>query len=82
MKHLESGDPFELVGVTHPREIDVETDRRTAQCLIEEYALGGFAANEILQLFASPAYGMPHAIFQRRGPAFVRELISTVFGGG
>jgi hypothetical protein len=24
---------------------------------------------------------MPNAIFSRRGPAFVRELISGVFGG-
>lgn len=82
MKHLESNDPFELVGVSHPHEIDVETDRETALCLIEEYALTGFAGSDILELFASPAYGMPNAIFQRRGPAFVRELIAGVFGGG
>ena len=82
MKHFESDDPLELVGVTHPRDIDVETDRETARCLIEEYALSGFAASEILELFASPAYSMPNAIFRRRGPAFVRELITGVFGGG
>jgi hypothetical protein len=82
VKHFETGDPFELVGVPRPDERGVETDRETARCLIEEYALNGFAASEILELFASPAYVMPNAIFQRRGPAFVRELISGVFGGG
>ena len=82
MKHLETDDPFELVGVTHPRGIDVTTDRETARCLIEEYALAGFAGNDILELFASPAYAMPNAIFRRRGPSFVRELIAGVFGGG
>lgn len=80
MKHLESDDPFELVGVTHPRQVDEGTDRETARCLIEEYALAGFAASEIVELFASPAYGMPNAIFSRRGPKFVRELIEGVFG--
>ena len=82
MKHVESSDPFELVGVDHPRGIDVETDRVTARCLIEEYALTGFAACDVLELFASPAYTMPHAILQRRGPAFVRALVDSVFGGG
>ncbi|HUG08228.1 MAG TPA: hypothetical protein VMP13_04960 [Acidimicrobiia bacterium] len=81
MKHLESGDPFELVGVRRPVEIDVETDTETARCLIEEYALAGFAANEILDLFASPAYAMPNAIYRRRGADFVTSLVDVVFGG-
>lgn len=82
MKHLETDDPYELVGVALARDIDFATDSETARCLIEEYALAGFAASEIIELFASPAYSMPNAIFQRRGPAFVRELITGVFGGG
>ncbi len=82
MKHLETDDPYELVGVTRPTGIDLATDGETARCLIEEYALAGFAASEIIELFASPAYSMPNAIFQRRGPAFVRDLINGVFGGG
>lgn len=82
MKHLEANDPFELVGVTHPREIDIDTDRETARCIIEDYALTGFAASEILQLFASPMYGLPNAIYQRRGADFVESLVRDVFGGG
>jgi len=82
VKYLETDDPYELVGVTRPRDIDLATDEETARCLIEEYALAGFAASEIVELFASPAYALPNAIFWRRGPAFVRELITGVFGGG
>ncbi len=81
MKILESGDPFELVGVRRPVEIGVETDTDTARCLIEEYALAGFSAKEILQLFVSPAYAMPNAIYRRRGADFVTALVEAVFGG-
>lgn len=81
MKRLESNDPFELVGVRRPVEVDVETDTETARCLIEEYALAGFAASEIADLFSSPAYAMPHAIYLRRGPRFVTGLLELVFGG-
>lgn len=82
MKGLEANDPFELVGVPHAEEIDIETDRTTARCIVEDYALSGFSGREILQLFASPAYGLPHAILRRRGPEFVNGLVSEVFGGG
>ena len=81
MKGLESGDPFELVGVGHPGEIAEATDRETARCIAEEYALTGFTASEILSLFASPMYGLPHAIQSRRGSVFVAEVVGSVFGG-
>jgi hypothetical protein len=81
VKNLASDDPFELITVARPLAVDIETDRETATCLIEEYALTGFTAHEILELFASPTYAMPNAIFSRRGPSFVRELIEGVFGG-
>lgn len=80
MKSLESSDPFELVGVARQVEADTEADAEMARCLIEEYALTGFAADEILALFASPAYVMAHDIQRRRGAAFVRGLVSAVFG--
>lgn len=81
MKGLEGNDPFELVGVPHAGEVDFETDVTTARCIVEDYALSGFSGREILQLFSSPAYGLPHAIFRRRGPEFVHDLVSDVFGG-
>lgn len=82
MKSLETNDPFELRAVPHPDEVDLETDRATARCIVEDYALTGFSGREILQLFASPAYGLPHAIFRRRGAEFVDDLVREVFGGG
>ena len=81
MKSVEANDPFELVGVAHATEIDIETDRATARCIVEDYALTGFTGREILQLFASSAYGLPHAIYRRRGPEFVNGLVREVFGG-
>jgi len=81
MKHLERDDPYELIGTGYPVFDPEETDRNTARCVIEEYALAGFTAAETLGLFESPLYGHTHAIYQRRGVDFVRDLIGEVFGG-
>jgi len=81
VKGLEADDPMELVGVGYPVDIAEETDRETALCIVEEYALTGFAASEILALFASPMYGLLHAIYRRRGEQFVVDLVASVFGG-
>ncbi len=81
MKGLEADDPMELVGVGYPADISEATDRETARCLVEEYALNGFTGREILRLFASPDYGLPHGIYQRRGDEFVSSLVLGVFGG-
>ena len=81
MKHLEREDPFELVGTGYPVANAEETDRQTARCIIEEYALSGFTATEILGLFESPLYGFPNAILRRRGTEFVGRLVGEVFGG-
>jgi hypothetical protein len=81
VKGLEADDPMELVGVGYPVDIAEETDRETARCIVEEYALTGFAASEILALFGSPMYGLLHAIYRRRGEQFVVDLVASVFGG-
>lgn len=81
MKNLAKDDPFELVGVGYPIKIAEDTDRETGRCIVEEYVLTGFSASEILRLFESPAYGLPHAIYRRRGGEFVGELVAQVFGG-
>jgi len=39
----------------------------------------GFTAKEILALFASPMYGLPHAIYRRRGQEFLTSLVDAVF---
>lgn len=82
MKKLERDDPMELVGMGFPVAVPEETDRDTARCLVEEYALSGFSAFEVGGLFESPQYVLPHAILQRRGSEFVRELILGVYGDG
>lgn len=81
MKALETDDPLELIGTRYPVTDAEEADTATARCLIEEYALSGFTANEILMLFKSPSYGFPHAIFRRQGTEFVGRLVGEVFGG-
>jgi len=81
MKGLERDDPFELIGTGYPVANAEETDRQTARCIIEEYALSGFTATEILVLFESPLYGFPNAILRRRGAEFVSRLVGEVFGG-
>jgi hypothetical protein len=81
VKGVEADDPMELVGVGYPVDIAEETDRETARCIVEEYALTGFAASEILSLFATPMYGLLHAIYRRRGEQFVVDLVGSVFGG-
>jgi hypothetical protein len=80
-KPLEREDPFELIGTGYPVANPEETDRITARCIVEEYALTGFSAAEILVLFQSPVYAHSHAIYQRRGAELVRDLIGEVFGG-
>ena len=80
MKDLADDDPFELLAIRRPMRATEESDRETARCIVEEYALTGFSARDIGELFASPSYGLPHAIYQRRGEKFVRELIIGVFG--
>jgi hypothetical protein len=80
MKEFAGDDPFEMVAVARPEAVTEESDRQTARCLVEEFALGGFTAHEIGELFTSPAFGLPHAIYRRRGADFVRELVLGVFG--
>ena len=80
MKEPANDDPLELVAVGNPAGVTEEGDRDTARCIVEEYALTGFSAHDIAELFTSPLYGLPHAIYRRRGDQFVRELITGVFG--
>jgi hypothetical protein len=80
-KPFEDDDPLELVGIGYPVDAPAEADRATARALIEEYALGGWSAEEIRGLFTSPAYAAPFGIARRNGAAFVDELIVAVFGG-
>lgn len=79
-KVVESGDPLELVGVSYRVESAEDDDRAMARCFIEEYALVGWDAARIRNLFLSPMYSGPHGITCRRGIAFVDTVIAEVFG--
>lgn len=76
-KDVEQDDPLEIIGVTFPS--DLEIDRHTARCIVEEYALIGFGADRIRRLFASPKYVALHTLFRRYGPEFVEDSIAAVF---
>ena len=76
-KTVEPDDPFEMVGVSYPSDPGV--DRITARCIVEEYALIGFGADDVRRLFMSPNYAALYALFQRYGDEFVDESIATVF---
>jgi hypothetical protein len=76
-KATELDDPLEMIGVPYPS--DPEVDRYTAQCIVEEYALIGFAADDVRRLFTSPNYAALYSLFQRYGDEFVDESIAAVF---
>ena len=78
-KDFEDEDPFEFVAVRYPVDPAVDSDEVTARCFVEEYALFGAPPERISQLFHSPFFAGTHAILERRGPAFVQQIIDDVF---
>jgi hypothetical protein len=68
-----------LVGVPLPDPTG-ESLTLMARCLIEEFLLMGLDEERLLGLFRNPFYRGPHAIYQARGEAFVRELVQAVRG--
>ena len=79
-KGFEHDDPMELVGHTYPVESQVEHDQAAALTFIEEYALMGWPAGRIRGLFDSAEYTACFDIRNRRGDAFIDDLIANVFG--
>jgi hypothetical protein len=79
-KHAETDDPYEFVALRYKAAPGTDPDAEMARCFIEEYALMGMPREKTLRLFQSPYFAGTHAILQRRGDAFVRELINSVYG--
>lgn len=77
-KDVEADDPLELIGMAYPS--DPEIDRLTAICIVEEYALVGFGAAEVRELFTSPNYEALHRLHRLYGSEFVEKSIAAVFG--
>lgn len=82
VKALEDDDPYELMGMQFPVEDGVDPDVELARCMVEEYALMGWSADQVRGLFAEPTHGKVHEIHRLRGPDFVEQRIVEVFGHG
>ena len=69
-KQPEAGDPMELRGVACDGDLDSMID-----CIIEEYARMGWAADRVLCLFESPLYPVLHRFLRARGVEAVHNKI-------
>jgi len=79
-KELEVEDPYALVGVRYPVPEGVDGDREVARCFVEEYALMGWRADRIRQLFTEPGYTGAYAIARRRGMDLIDDVLADAFG--
>jgi len=79
-KELEFDDPYAFVAQRFPVPDGVDQDELMARCIVEEYALMAVPPQKALRLFASPYFSGTHAIYRRRGEAFVRSIIRSVYG--
>ena len=73
MKEAEANDPMELVCETIPGEAAF-----LAQCVVEEFALIGYGAEDLFTLFREPVYPLMNNILRKEGEPFVRSLIERV----
>ncbi|MBL8949633.1 MAG: hypothetical protein JNK82_02575 [Myxococcaceae bacterium] len=69
-------DPNELVGVTLPASAADEA--QMAVCIVEEFLRMGMTPEQVLRLFRSPSYRLTHALYARRGEAWIVRLVSSV----
>ncbi|BDG61997.1 hypothetical protein [Caldinitratiruptor microaerophilus] len=77
----EEQDRLNLMGLAFPAPGDEPELGEMARCFVEEFVRMGWADEQILGLFRDPFYRGPHAVWQRRGEAFVLGLLADVRGG-
>src|SRR5262245_18533659 len=70
-------DPFELNGMAMMTHEDTTNDM--AECFIEEFMRLGYNHKQVLALFHNPFYVGPNMALEKRGEAFIRDLITEVF---
>jgi hypothetical protein len=70
-------DPFELSGMAFLTHED--TTGAMAETFIEEFMRMGYGHSQILELFRNPHYLGPNLALEKRGEAFVRDLITEGF---
>jgi hypothetical protein len=77
-KPFEPDDPLEPVALAMPAVEGYDHLTAMARCFIEEYRMMGWDARRILALFRNPFFRGPHAVYQAKGEAYVRDLIDDV----
>ena len=79
-KEFELEDPFQPVAVSLPTP-GYDGLEAMARCFVEEYALMGWPPERIFTLFTVPEFAASYAVYEDRGPDYVRRLIAAVVGG-
>ena len=80
-KQFEQDDPFEMVGVALPQEMDDEALTEMACCFVEEFARMGYQGEKLMRLFRHPFYKGPHSVYRAKGEGFVQALVDQVSSG-
>ncbi len=70
-------DPMQLVGMQMP-PLSAEDMQAMTRGLIDEYVRMGWADEEVLGLFRSPVYQMPHMILRSQGEEYVQSTLAAV----
>ena len=70
-------DPMQLTGVNAP-PLSAEDMLAMTRGLIDEYVRMGWDDEEVLGLFRSPVYQMPHMILRSQGEEYVLAALAAV----
>jgi len=77
-KPFEDRDPFEMVGVVLPEAMDDTALTEMACCFVEELVRMGYGGEKLMRVFRDPFYQGPHAVYRRKGEAWVRALVGQI----
>jgi hypothetical protein len=80
-KEFEKSDPFEMVGISLPVHDPDAYYTDMARTFIEEYMMLGWDDDRIFSLFQDSFYQGTHMVLQKKGEAFVKNLIQEVKNG-
>lgn len=78
IKEAAADDPMELVGVSLEEDPDDEALAEMARSFVEEFGRMGWTGDQILRMFRSPFFRVPHRILEVKGEEFVQGLVSGV----
>jgi hypothetical protein len=80
LRDPDAEDPLEIVGVVFDRPIDGAAHEEMARTFVEEYALMGWSARRLLDMFRRPFYAGAHDAYERMGEARIAQLIEETLG--